>query len=103
MAESYRKQLVEYLKKNLTKGYTEESLKWALIQQKYSRSDIGRAIEQAHKEIKEKSEKLTEVKEKPKIKYELYGKDNKPIKIEVRKPFSLKKFFRKLKDNFNQA
>ncbi len=91
-----RKQLVEYFKKNLIKGYTEESLKWALIQQKYSRTDIGRAIEQAHKEIKEASEKSSEVKEKPKIKYEIYDKDNKQIKIELRKPFSFKKFFRVL-------
>lgn len=96
MAEGYRRQIVEYFKKNLTKGYTEESLKWALIQQKYSRTDIERAIEQARKEIKESSENVKEAKEKPKIKYEIYDKDNKPIKIEVRKPFSLRKFFKSL-------
>jgi|TARA_Y100000296_G_C5007368_1_gene173293 alpha-amylase/alpha-mannosidase (GH57 family) len=96
MVAGYRKQLVEYLKKNLSKGYTEESLKWALIQQKYSRTDIERAIEQAHKEIKEVSEKVSEVKEKPKIKYEIYDKDNKLIKVKLRKPFYFKKFLKNL-------
>tara|TARA_Y100000296_G_scaffold80110_1_gene105014 strand:- start:43 stop:339 length:297 start_codon:yes stop_codon:yes gene_type:complete len=96
MAESYRRQLVEYLKKNLIKGYTEESLKWALIQQKYSRNDIEKAIGQARKEIEEASEKVSEVKEKPKIKYEIYDKDNKPIKVKFRRSFSFKKFFKTL-------
>ena len=96
MVEGYKRQLVEYFKKNLAKGYTEESLKWALIQQKYSRTNIEKSIEQAHKEIEEVSEKVSKVKEKPKIKYEIYDKDNKPIKVEFRKPFSLKKFFRNL-------
>tara|TARA_Y100000310_G_scaffold79677_1_gene76354 strand:+ start:9126 stop:9422 length:297 start_codon:yes stop_codon:yes gene_type:complete len=96
MVEGYRRQIVEYFKKNLAKGYTEESLKWALLQQKYSRTDIGRAIEQARKEIEEASEKISKVKEKPKIKYEIYDKDNKPIKIKFRRGFSLRKFFKSL-------
>ena len=92
--ENYRKKLAEYFRKNLKKGYTEESLKWALIQQGYSRMDISRVIENVHKETIEKTPE--EVKEKPKIKYEIYDKDNKLIKLKFRKPFSLKKFFRNL-------
>ena len=94
--ENRRGKLVDYFKKTFMKGYTEESLKWALIQQGYSRTDISRAIEKANKEIdKEKIDKEV-AKEKPKIKYELYGADNKLLRIETRKPFSLRKFFRKL-------
>lgn len=89
----YRRRIVDYFKKNLSKGYTENSLKWALVNQGYSRTDVSRAIEQAHKELAEKAPKI---KEKPKIKYEIYGKDNKPIKVEVRRPFSIKNFFRNL-------
>jgi SOS response regulatory protein OraA/RecX len=93
VSEGYRKKLTEYLKKNLRKGYTEESLKWALVQQGYSRTDVQMAIEQARNEEAKES---PEVQEKPKIKHELYDKDNKLIKIEERHDFSLKKFLRTL-------
>ena len=89
----YKKRIINYFKKNLSRGYTEESLKWALVNQGYSRTDISRAIEQVHKEL---AEKAPEIKEKPKIKYQIYDKDNKPIKVEVRRPFSIKNFFRNL-------
>jgi len=94
--ENRRGKLVDYFKKNLAKGYTEESLKWGLIQQRYSRTDISRAIEKVRKEIEEEKSAKEVAKEKPKIKYEIYGADNKPIKIEVRKPFYWKKFFKNL-------
>ena len=89
----YKRKIIDYFKKNLSKGYTEESLKWALINQGYSRTDVLKAMEQAHKEL---AEKAPQIKEKPKIKYELYDKDNKLIKIKVRRPFSIKNFFRDL-------
>lgn len=78
MADDYKKQLVNYFKKNLSKGYTSDSLKYALINQGYSRVAVERAIEQAHKEL---AEKAPIFKEKPKIKYEIIGENNKPIKI----------------------
>ena len=93
MDSDYRKRIVNYFKKNLSKGYTEESLKWALVNQGYSRTDVSRALEQVHKEL---AEKAPEIKEKPKIKYEIYDKDNKLIKVEVRRPFSIKNFLRNL-------
>ena len=91
--EDYKKKIINYFKKNLSKGYTEESLKWALVNQGYSRTDISRSLEQVHKEL---AEKAPEIKEKPKIKYEIYDEDNKLIKVEVRRPFSIKNFFRNL-------
>ena len=93
MDSDYRKRIVNYFKKNLSKGYTEESLKWALVNQGYSRTDVSRALERVHKEL---AEKAPEIKEKPKIKYEIYDKDNKLIKVEVRRPFSIKNFLRNL-------
>jgi|TARA_Y100000310_G_scaffold167546_1_gene167344 hypothetical protein len=89
----YRRKIVDYFKQNLSKGYTEESLKWALINQGYSRTDVSRAIEQVHKEL---AEKAPMIKEKPKIKYEIYDVDNKLIKVETRRPFSIKNFFNDL-------
>ena len=64
--------LVEYLKKNLEKGYPAESLKWALLNQGYMRPEVLAALEQATKEIAEKAPKL---EEKPKIKYEIVDEE----------------------------
>ncbi len=79
--ENYRRNLVEHIKKNLSKGYDEESLKYALIKQGYSRIEVNYVIRIAKKEIEER--KKPEKKEKPIIKYEIYGANNKPI----REPF----------------
>tara|TARA_Y100000294_G_C8434626_1_gene288244 strand:- start:22 stop:294 length:273 start_codon:yes stop_codon:yes gene_type:complete len=83
MRESdYRAKLIDYLKKNLKKNYTEESLKWALISQGYSRTDVMKAMEQANKEL---AEKVPVHKEKPVIKYQIIDEKNKPIII--KRPF----------------
>jgi hypothetical protein len=75
---SYRKKIIEYLKKNLKKGYTLESLKWALIGQGYSRTSVERAIEELNKELARKAPVL---KEEPVIKYEIIDEQDRPIKI----------------------
>lgn len=82
MAVDYKRKLVDYFKKNLKKGYTEESLKWALINQGYSRSIVETALEQSHKELAEKAPVL---KEKPVINYQIIDENNNPITI--RKPW----------------
>ena len=82
-----RKNLVEYFKKNIAKGYTLESLKIALTKQGYSSALINRAVEDLNKEL---AQKAPIVKEKPKIKYEIYDENDKPIKI--KKSF-MSKFF----------
>jgi hypothetical protein len=72
------RKLIEYFKKNLAKGYTIDALKFALINQGYSRTIVERAIQQTTKEL---SEKAPVLKEKPKIIYEIINSDNKPISI----------------------
>lgn len=79
--ENLRRNLVEHIKKNFHKGYDEESLKYALINQGYSKIEANDAIRIAKRELDE--EKDSKQKEKPKIKYEIYGADNRPI----REPF----------------
>ena len=76
--KDYKKLLVDYFKKNLTKGYTIDSLKWALINQGYSRVAIESAIHQVNKELAEKAPLL---KEKPVIKYEIVDENDNPITI----------------------
>ncbi len=88
MSEDYKQKLVNYIKKNYKKGYTPESLKWALINQGYSRILVEKAIETANREL---AEKAPVIKEKPKIKYQLIDENNKPLKI--RKSF-WKEFFK---------
>ena len=43
--ESYIQQLVKYIKKNIEKGYTTDSLRWALINQGYTRVEVQKAID----------------------------------------------------------
>ncbi len=86
-AIDHRKNLIEYFKRNLKKGYTLESLKWALLGQGYSRTAVERAIEQTNKELAQKAPIL---KEKPIIRYEIVDENDKPI--EIKKPFWRKIF-----------
>ena len=71
-------QLVEHIKKNLTKGYNQDTLRFSLISQGYSKITVDNALERANKEL---SNRVPEVKEKPKIIYKIIGEDNKPIKV----------------------
>jgi hypothetical protein len=75
--ESYIKQLAEYIKKNLAKGYTIDSLRIALENQDYSKLSIERAIELATKQMAQEAPKM---QEKPIIKYHLVSEDNRPFK-----------------------
>jgi SOS response regulatory protein OraA/RecX len=77
MAE-YIEKLVDYIKRNIKKGYTEESLKWALINQGYTKSIVERAINKVHQDL---SQKAPILKEKPIIRYEILDEKNQPIKI----------------------
>jgi len=74
----YKGQLVDYFKKNLKKGYTSESLKFALERQGYSRTAVDQAIDKANKEL---AKHAPEFKEKPVIKYEVIDENNKPVMI----------------------
>ena len=83
MAKTHLEQLSEYLKKNLKKGYTTDSLKFSLIRQGYTRISIEKAIELANKQL---SGEVPLMKEKPEIIYK--------IEPEIEN----KNFFRKLID-----
>lgn len=82
--------LVLYFKKNLKKGYTLDSLKWALIGQGYPRSSVEKAMEIVNKELAKEAPVL---KEKPIIKYEVFDYKDRPIKV---KNSWWKKFFKNI-------
>lgn len=54
--EDYIKEAVEYLKRNVAKGYSLEALKWALINQGKSRVLVEKAVEAVKKELQEQEE-----------------------------------------------
>ncbi|MEK6800773.1 MAG: hypothetical protein AABY05_02470 [Nanoarchaeota archaeon] len=60
-------QLTAYIKSNLKKGYTTESLRWALVNQGYSRLEVAKSIIRAEQELANQAPVL---KTKPEIKYE---------------------------------
>jgi len=63
----YIQQLSDYIKKNLSKGYTQEALKWALIDQGHSRTEVERAVKLANEQLALSAPKMVE---KPVIKIE---------------------------------
>ena len=77
-----KSKVVEYFKKNLRKGYTEDSLKFALINQGYSRSLIEGGLEQLHRDLARQAPILRDT---PKIEHELINEYNLPV--ETRKPW----------------
>ncbi len=89
MVSGRKLKLVDYFKKNLKKGYPEESLRWALINQGFSKFLVDEALRDAKKELAAKAPVL---KEKPVITYEIYDKDNKLI--DIKKPW-WKRFMKK--------
>jgi hypothetical protein len=86
-AMNSKEKIIEYFKKNLKKGYTEESLKWALIKQGYSRIIVENAVLQMHRDLAKQAPVL---KEKPKITYEVIDENNELITL--KKPW-WKRFF----------
>jgi len=74
----YKKNIVDYFKKNLKKGYTLEALKIALINQGYSKVLVENASRQA---VEELSKEAPVLKEKPVIKYEIIDENDNPVKI----------------------
>ena len=64
--EDHIQQLADYFKKNLSKGYTPDSLKFSLMNQGYSRISINKAIELANEQL---AAIAPPMKEKPQIIY----------------------------------
>ncbi len=60
--------IINYIKRNLKKGYTKESLKWALLNQGYSKFEIERALRKVDFELAQEAPPL---ESKPVIKREI--------------------------------
>lgn len=64
----YIGELGEYIKKNLKKGYTKESLKWALVNQGHSKLEVEKALKKVDEELAKEAPVL---KTKPEITYDV--------------------------------
>ncbi len=53
--ETYLSNTVNYIKRNLRKGYNKDSLRWMLVNQGTSRSEVEKAFQQAEREIAHES------------------------------------------------
>ena len=65
--KNYLQNLADYIKKNLKKGYTKESLRWALVNQGHSRIEVEKALRLVDAELASEAPVL---KIKPEITYE---------------------------------
>mgnify|MGYP001575609665 CR=1 FL=1 len=72
------RRLAEYFKKNLKKGYTPDSLKWALINQGYQRTSVEKAIELVNQELARQAPIL---REQPIITHEILDEKGKPVDV----------------------
>jgi hypothetical protein len=76
MEGSYKRKIIDYLKKNMRKGYPVVTLRFALINQGYLRPMVDESIEQA---VKEMAKEVPVLKEKPQIEHEVIVEE-KPVK-----------------------
>ncbi len=65
---NYIGELTTYIKKNLKKGYTKDSLRWALIKQGHSKLEVSKALAAVELELAQEAPIL---ETKPEIHYEL--------------------------------
>lgn len=90
-SKDYLQQLAEYIKKNISKGYTLDSLRFSLQAQGYSRVSIENGIKIANEQL---AAAAPPMKEKPQISYKLITPDS-TYTYENKKGF-LGKVFEKL-------
>jgi len=84
-------QLTEYIKNNLVKGYNQDTLRFSLISQGYSKISVEKALEIANKQI---AETIPEMKEKPQIIYRQVLDKTEPMEISI--PIKKKGFFKRV-------
>lgn len=90
---SVTQQLSEYIKKNLKKGYTLDSLRFSLLNQGYSKISIENAIDVVNKQI---AEEIPPIEERPEITYKVIADTHEDLEY-VKVSLETKKgFFKRL-------
>jgi len=73
---TYREKLVEYLRKNLKKGYPVETLRIALVNQGYSRQIVDEALKVV---INQMALDAPVINDKPQIEHEVIAEEQAPV------------------------
>ena len=87
----YLEEIIAYIKKNLKKGYTKDSLLFALRNQGYSRAIIKKAFDKVDLDLSKEAPKLDT---KPKITYEIVEPEEHKVKITNHKLPWWQRFFK---------
>jgi SOS response regulatory protein OraA/RecX len=82
-------QVTSYIKKNLKKGYTQEALRWALVNQGHSKLEIEKAFQKVEEELALTAPVL---KTKPKITYSIHT-DQDTSQVDLKKKPFWKRWF----------
>ena len=89
--ENTNQKLADYIKKNISKGYTMDALRFSLLNQGYSKTSVEKAIEIANKQLAAKAPKIAD---KPVIKYETIDDAEMAAKVAAQeKPGFFSKLF----------
>jgi hypothetical protein len=88
--EDHIQQLADHIKSNLKKGYTQDALKYSLMEQGYSKISVENAIERANQQL---AESIPTIREKPRITYRVI-KNEEPVEVNESK--EKKSFFQRL-------
>jgi len=88
-----RAQLADHIYRNLKKGYTEDSLRFSLINQGYTRITVDSAIDLANKKL---SHDVPPMKERPEIVYKVVAEPTELEEIKDTTHTNKKGFFSKL-------
>jgi len=97
-SQSITQQLADYIKNNLKKGYTIDSLRFSLFNQGYSKISVDNAIELVNKQL---AEEIPKIKEKPQITYRIVSdnsnsEDNDSSEITISNSNQKKGFWKRL-------
>lgn len=76
--KSTNQQLIDYIKKNLAKGYTLDALRYSLVKQGYSRTSVDKSIDLANREMAAAAPKMVE---KPVVKWEVIDDNEMAAKV----------------------
>ncbi len=76
--ENTNQKLADYVKKNISKGYTMDALRFSLLSQGYSKTTVEKSIEIANKQLAAQAPKI---QDKPVIKYQTIDNDEMAAKI----------------------
>ena len=81
--ESYVAEISDYIKKNLKKGYTLDSLKWALINKGHSKIEVEKAL----KKVQDEMAREAPVLKRPEPSMEVINQTDETKEEPEQKPF----------------